>query len=486
MTAAELDSDEQRLVNGLVAHFAAAFNELHAKTVEAMRANRRFSRHYDYPKQSDNGEFPFFRGARFFDETAPPDYVGTVRPVGLLGALMKTAPVTGAFPEIDRLKQYISDHGLAERIVSGSYGCNFRLDEMINQCVERYVHMYGSEPIEDEKRNRILAALIRAMFWDELPMSIVAPVTLTHFEIDHFRLNETTYITKIPKGIQIARSRIAGHGSGVVDTVAGAATHCFVSTGWSIPRAATQEVKGSLETTSPDVIAAIENFLACIRLTTGFPAGLAQVIAFPKQWALGYFCELPSLYGYNCRRYPSYYDNYGWAPGKAPRVTREHMKEIKRLYSLLLVRNEQQIAIAVSRLNSCMLRDDDVDAILDAVIGLEVLLGDDDKQSLSYKLRMRAAALLSFAGVRPADQVLKSVTAIYERRSAIVHGTKKRPSKSVTTDPARPFARDRDEAASMLRDVLKVLLEHPKFLNPPVIDRELMLGMGKSTGCEGQ
>jgi hypothetical protein len=56
-----------------------------------------------------------------------------------------------------------------------------------------------------------------------------------------------------------------------------------------------------------------------------------------------------------------------------------------------------------------MTRDDAVDAILDATIGLEVLLGDQENQALSYKLRLRAGALARLSGTRKPSDVVASV-----------------------------------------------------------------------------
>ena len=67
--------------------------------------------------------------------------------------------------------------------------------------------------------------------------------------------------------------------------------------------------------------------------------------------------------------------------------------------ALLIASSESEaIRLAINRLNGCLTRTDPADAILDATIGLELLLGDDQNQSLSYKLRLRAAALAILHG----------------------------------------------------------------------------------------
>ncbi|MGO4117810.1 hypothetical protein ELH53_07150 [Rhizobium ruizarguesonis] len=123
-----------------------------------------------------------------------------------------------------------------------------------------------------------------------------------------------------------------------------------------------------------------------------------------------------------------------------------------------------------------MTRDDAVDAILDATIGLEVLLGDQENQALSYKLRLRAGALARLSGTRKPADVVASVKKIYEVRSAIVHGLKtKKPKKRLLEPEAEPFAAERAAAADMLRFAIDLLLEHPVYLDPLKIDADLLI-----------
>ncbi|MBY5803447.1 HEPN domain-containing protein [Rhizobium ruizarguesonis] len=152
------------------------------------------------------------------------------------------------------------------------------------------------------------------------------------------------------------------------------------------------------------------------------------------------------------------------------------MEDVRRLYNLILGRREERVAIALKRLNSCMTRDDAVDAILDATIGLEVLLGDQENQALSYKLRLRAGALARLSGTRKPADVVASVKKIYEVRSAIVHGLKtKKPKKRLLEPEAGPFAAERAAAADMLRFAIDLLLEHPVYLDPLKIDADLLI-----------
>ena len=83
-----------------------------------------------------------------------------------------------------------------------------------------------------------------------------------------------------------------------------------------------------------------------------------------------------------------------------------------------------------------MTRDDPADVILDATIGLELLLGDADNQAIFWKLRMRAAALVGLDRDRAAmTQISNDVDRVYGLRSTIVHGSNRRKVKADAADP---------------------------------------------------
>jgi hypothetical protein len=299
---------------------------------------------------------------------------------------------------------------------------------------------------------------------------------MTNFEMDHFPLTETTYIARMPKRLQLARARMSTLGSGAVRMVVGAATHAFVSKGWNLEVDNTDDVHGSLSRSSSNVLDATDSFFSALRVVTGISTGYAQILWVPRRWALEYFCDLPPVYGTTLRRYPSEYDNYGWV-GPGATVTAEHLNEVRRIYRAIVSSQSEAIRLALSRLNGCLTRTDAADAILDGTIGLELLLGDDQNQSLSYKLRLRAAALavLHADPAYSAADVASKVKRLYEARSAIVHGRRKKRSKKASEPTDTSNAKERLIASDLLRFVLNVLLTHPEYQDPAKIDEGLLL-----------
>lgn len=467
--------------------FASAFDELHSAVVDqANKPDRYISPHHDYPVMSrlDSG-FPSFQESGFYNNTSPRDYVSTVRPrpLGLLGALggVYNAPESG-FPKGAELASFLRTHEIGKKLdlaryVYGDRVSDWPVDHLVDSAVERYLHLYGLDaPVDARRRDAIIRPLVFGTFLPRLDLRLVVPITMTHFEADHFPLTETTYIARIPKRFQLARARMSTLGSGAVRMVVGAATHAFVSNGWSLEVDTIDDVQKSLNQSASNVLDAIDSFFGALRVVTGIDTGYAQLLWAPRHWALGYFCDLTPVYGMTLRRYPDRYDNYGWT-GSGAWVSAEHLNEVRRVYQAVVASESEAIRLALNRLNGCLTRTDAVDAVLDGTIGLELLLGDDQNQSLSYKLRLRAAALtlLQAEPPCPTAEIASKVKRLYEARSAIVHGRRKKRSKKAAEPEDTRNVNERLIASDLLRFVLNALLTNPEYQNPAKIDEGLLL-----------
>ncbi|MBB5255579.1 HEPN domain-containing protein [Rhizobium leguminosarum] len=472
-----MDEAAVERVRSLYRAFEAAFDELHAAVLEKIEnPDQYFSPHHDYPILSpvDSG-FPIFHEHGFYSDNAPRNYVGVFRPLSILGALTHRHPKK-EFPEGAKLISLLKGSEFGKRLQLDEPFSGHDVDRMVATAVERYLHVYGTGPLNPDNRRKVLRPIFMGVIRDDYPVTVMVPIALTHFAADRFPLSGNAYVARIPRGLQLARSRIDRRGSGAVAGVVSAATHAYVSTDWSLPASTIRGVRDGLNDPSQNVLEEIDVFFAALRAATGAITGYAQVCMVPRRWSVGYFVDLPPVFGATYRRYPNSFDNYGWAGVGQSVVTARELEDVRRLYNLILGRREERVAIALKRLNSCMTRDDAVDAILDATIGLEVLLGDQENQALSYKLRLRAGALARHSGTRKPSDVVASVKKIYEVRSAIVHGLKtKKPKKRLLEPQAEPYVAERAMAADMLRFVIDILLEHPVYLDPLKIDADLLI-----------
>ncbi len=460
--------------------FEAAFDELHDAVVrQAKPPGQYISPHYDYPTIStlDSG-FPSFHEAGFYKDSAPRDYLSTMRPRGLLGLLGGYQRPEVGFPKGAELAEFLRTHDIGSRLnLSAPKSFDWPVDHLVGDAVERYLHLHGLDaPIDPRRRYDIVVPLILGTVRQSLSLRLVVPITMTHFEVDHIPLSGTTYITRIPKRLQLARARLSTVGTGAVQMVVGAATHAFVSNGWDLEVDNVHEVPRSLNQSSPNVLDAIDSFFGALRVATGISTGYAQILWVPRKWALSYFCDLTPVYGMALRQYPSHYDDYGWTRQGAT-VSREQLKEVRRIYGAVNASKSEAVRLALQRLNTCLTRTDAADAILDSTIGLELLLGDDQNQSLSYKLRMRAGALALLHGGPDfqAGQVAANFKRLYDARSSIVHGQRRKRSKKASEPADVSHAKDRAIASELLRFVLGVLLTHPDYQDPAKIDAGLLL-----------
>ena len=426
---------------------------------------------------SDSG-FPLFFETGFYDKNGPKYYTQTLRGTGIISMLMLDRD-NNKFPECDKLYEFLQGDALGQGFKSDHDDevSRYEVEALISSTVESYFQRFGTGPLDEEKRRDAMKKMLWGSILGSFQLRIVIPITLTHFDVDHYRLTESSYIARIPKGIQLSRARMDMRGSGAVKNVVGAATHAFISTDWSIEVNSRHKVRQSLNNPAKNVLDEADLFFAALRGATGAKTGYAQVIMMPTDGVVDVFCDLPTTYGATYRRYPAEFDEYGWAYGGQSRVTAEQMADVKRLYTLILARPEERVRIALMRLNTCMSRDDAVDAVLDATIALEVLLGDKENMAIAYKIRMRAGALAAFRGDRLSTEVAAAVNKIYATRSKIVHGLTTSKSKKRVVPEEDRYVIERDAAVDILRYIIEILLENPRFLEPGKIDQELLLGI---------
>jgi hypothetical protein len=481
--AAEKRQEEQLL--RYLELLAAAFDELHGAVIGQIRTPAQYiGPHHDYPVMSllDSG-FPYFSESGFYENNAPRNYVGTVRPNSLGGLFAGLNHPKMEFPRGAELASFLRGHEIGERLnlsrfVHDGTVSDWRVDKLVNGAVERYLYLHGLDArVDANRRDAIIRPLVFGTIWRRLDLRLIVPIAVTHFEVDHFRLNETSYIARIPKRLQLARARMSTLGSGAAQMVVGAATHAFVSKDWNLDVDNIDEVRRSLNQSSSNILDATDSFFSALRVATGINTGYAQMLWVPRHWALDYFCDLTPVYGTTLRRYPSEFDNYGWV-GAGATVTIGHLNEVRRIYRAVVSSQSEAMRLALRRLNGCLTRTDAADAILDGTIGLEILLGDDENQSLSYKLRLRAAALaiLKADPAYPAVEVAFRIKRLYKARSAIVHGRRKPRSKTASEPTDTSNAKDRLAASDLLRFVINVLLSNPEYQGcPEKIDDDLLL-----------
>lgn len=309
------------------------------------------------------------------------------------------------------------------------------------------------------------------LFQDRLELAIVIPIAMTNFDFERIKLSQNAYIIRMSDALQKARWSAKSYGASSHGSVIAAATHAIIFKGWGIDNINHLVLASSLSHYSPEAIILIERFFAVLRLETGIETGYAQGLYLARRWRSSDLSG-SKVYGVGLRRYPEKFDNFGWNSKELPLVTKAQMERVIILWNSLDTINNTRLELSLKRLNNAMIRYDPEDSILDATIALEILLGDSENQAVSWKLRMRAAALAGIRGDKAAmEQARVAIGEIYAVRSAIVHGATRRRDASRHRDPED----GKRLAVDTLRSVLQAVIASPCYLDPLTIDTQLML-----------
>jgi hypothetical protein len=231
----------------------------------------------------------------------------------------------------------------------------------------------------------------------------------------------------------------------------------------------------------------IERAFQALRLATGFELGYAEIYVRPIGWAWNYTAHLPPVIDPTVvRRYPPSFNEFAW--NRAPaRLTVEHIHRTEELLAALAT-GDPRMALAARRFAQAQLREDTEDAVLDLCIALEACLGDKGRSEMTHKIAMRAAALLGSNELDPV-QIKARVKALYDWRSAIVHG-------DAAAKPIRKFAGEgasEDDAARLANilvlEALATFLLHPEIRSADDLDNVMLKSAatrlrGKDNECD--
>jgi hypothetical protein len=292
-------------------------------------------------------------------------------------------------------------------------------------------------------------------------------------------------VSRMSEPLQLARAILA-HGSHEVnDYLVQQATHSLVLRDYVLPNQL-----GGFLSYGPEVfpLDTIDAFFAALRIVGSGETGYGQLLIAPEGWAHRTTASLPPLEGTTIRRYPP--DLRPVSPFYEGEVSTLPDSDFEGLRGLFLgisailnasPKGGERLRLAIKRLNSCYLRENEEDAILDATIGLEILLSDRDTQEVTHKLALRLAGLSSLVPKYKgrAAAIFRSVkSSIYAYRSAVVHGdmtraSKKREMKTDTGDPIPAVKM----AVEYLGMAVQAIASNPEFLEPNRIDEKFLLNL---------
>jgi hypothetical protein len=352
----------------------------------------------------------------------------------------------------------------------------FEVSDLPLKLFDRLMHVYG-EDFNDDQLREVYCQLEEGVLAEKLPVVFAVPILLTAFEdIDVFPIVSGVAVLEMSKDLHLARSSRHGRpSSSVNEVVAGAATHMLILTGWEMPN-----FKGYSAAPYDRIdwypMDRIDRFFDSLRVVTGAETGYAEVFMIPEKqrWAHRFREDLPPVIrGASARRYPSHFDDFGWLVERGP-INEEQLIEVAAIYAGL--EDHDSLELAARRLSAGLLREEEDDAILDLLIGLEAILSDRDRGELTFKLAVRTAAVLATVPGHDPGIVFGQVKQLYNYRSAVAHGDGKKAAKLRTLEVEGEQVSSTNIAALLLRDVAKQLVSRSgEIAGPSDIDSKLIL-----------
>jgi hypothetical protein len=449
-----------------------AVHACNALVIELEAANKYIGGHsMGFPLSVETPTHGWPKVSTAFISEAPTDYGGAFG----LKAGRFSAYAYDDVPELKAAIDYMtSDARLASRL---NDGIDTAVDHFtriggalfVTNILDRLRHTIGAE-ISDGDINDLYLEVEPTMVLDRLPIDIVIPVVLTSFDVeDQVELAPGLRIERMSDGLNRARNLgTLGHHD-VHPLVANAATHAIVLVGWTMPW---PDAWYHAENRWPiDVID--RAFRAMELASPGVMPGYAQILIRPCGWARRWRADLPPiLRGPTLVRYPPSFTKLGWnTPG-----THFGSDDLKAAGSIFqgLDSCAKPLSIAIRRQGNALLREKVDDRIIDLCIGLEALCGD--RGEVTYKLRMRVAALLTITarteGLTTKD-LINGVKRIYDLRSRLVHGDDPGKYGTVTFEDGSTIDTV-DLLSKLIRSCILAILDRPDLASMGALDEAMI------------
>lgn len=363
-------------------------------------------------------------------------------------------------------------------------GADGFIESMVNffveSIVDRYLHVCKGSGFSEECFDSVYQPLETGYLAELVPLDVWIPILFLKFEQDEIVLDAKTMIRRMSEGFHLARADVKAYAPGVHESVMACATHAFVLNGYNLKTASHWSAAETISSPSAYPVEKIDIFFGALRTVTGLDTGYAQLLINPKGWAFHYEADYPPILGTSIRKYPGWFENFRWVKD-VPVISRDLMLQFQEFYPKLTAAvaggGDRRISLALQKLNSCLLREDEDDAVLDATTAFEILLCGDTRDEITYKLAVRLAALSALARGERLDpiEVYRNAKHIYGFRSSLVHGSLKHAEKkrliAVNEKDKVPALQ---MAVAYLRMAVRVLAENPNYLEPDAIDRLLL------------
>lgn len=452
---------------------------------DAEKQGRYISRYRDFPQMSEFLAWPSF--SNVMQELAPLDYSSVFEKSLLFDRpSAEDLPSWQHFLSLARgdsyLRQYWTDDDLdmsrAQHLNMEDFFETYYPLRSIKELVNRYVHLTSRKEFDESLFRPIYLEWERATLSPMLPFDVFVPIIFSRFSFDVLDLDETLRVVRMSDDLQLARNTQLSGGMSAHKVVVSCATHALEFRNWEVANASIQQRTRALydPTFYKLVIEKIDSFFVALKLVAGVDTGYSQIVARPTGWADSWTGPLLPTYVTSIKAYPDKFERYRWLELPPPSLAVDLCHAAYDVYNRLNASESKRLSLATRRLNRAFLRGDEEDSILDVTIGLESLFSDDNKSEVTYKLKMRLAALSKIEphGKHSPAEVFALCGKVYDFRSAVVHGSRDLDKKRVITVKETATIPTVALGIDLLAFAIQVLSRNPQYLEPGLIDQYLL------------
>jgi hypothetical protein len=314
-----------------------------------------------------------------------------------------------------------------------------------------------------------------ALLAPSLAAQLVVPLTVVDIEFEEqLPVSERVWVERMQDKLQIARAPVDSLIYAVPSPLAGAAVVAVVVDGLTLENSPhwKRQMRVGFDGLPLDVV---EDVCAALRILSNAQIGYSQVLLRPVGWADHWKHDLPALEEIGrVRRYSSALDHFGWLRKRVPRPAAE-LEDLSGAFTRLRSA-PPQVKLAAKRLSEAAMEPDEPDSAVDACIGIEALLGEEQDE-LVHRMALRAATALA-PNSNP-QVIYNAVKSAYNYRSAIVHGTEPSKKKQQVPLPGGGTVSARTLARLLLAALLRSVLAADGGWTPATLDARLLASLDR-------
>jgi hypothetical protein len=313
-----------------------------------------------------------------------------------------------------------------------------------------------------------------------LSADLLVPIALVRLDLPAaLELDNDVWIEPLEEVTQRARAiDLHGGSNGVNAFLVSAATHAVVLRNRTFDNARGALVRRILMDLRSTHREEIEQVFQAIEIVSGQRVGYAQICLRPHGWADEWVADLPPLETVaTVSRVPVEVQEHGWNATPIL-IEKARLEELPSRYAALR-RTQQRAQLAARRLFQSSLRSTSDDALLDACIGIEALLGEEHDE-LVHRMGLRASVALVPHGWR-AERAYEMLKKVYAHRSKIVHGTE--PKNATISIDGKSYSTV-GTAVFLLRALMQSHLAASPTWTPGTLDGQLTSAIDTYLGPE--